>query len=300
MEIKWLVNAESPKILKQFLSHQKVSKKLLTKVKFQGGGLYVNHLPVKVSKELRTNDLVTMVLPPEEGNPNLATSKLNLNIIFEDAHYLIVNKPYNTVSAPTPVHKNETMVNQVKGYILEQGYQHKSVHLVTRLDRDTSGVMIFAKHSYAHSMMDKSLKDKKLDKYYIALVNGRVPKQHGIIDLPIRRKQGSIIEREVGAGGKEAQTEYWVEERIGNITKVRVKLLTGKTHQIRVHFSHLGLPLVGDDLYGMTSKYIRRQALHCISCFFLHPITGKNVQLAAPIPKDIENVIEEKRSEVFG
>lgn len=300
MEIKWLVNEENPKNLKQFLKYQEVSKKILTKVKFKGGGLYVNHLPVKVSKELQTNDLVTMTLPPEEGNRNLAASQPNLNIIFEDDHYLIVNKPYNVVSAPTPIHKEDTMVNQVKGYIIEQGYPYKSVHLVTRLDKDTSGVMIFAKHSYAHSMMDKFLKEKKIDKYYIALVSGRIPKEHDIIDRPIRRKQGSIIEREVGVGGKKAQTEYWVEEIIGDITKVRVKLLTGRTHQIRVHFSHLDFPLVGDDLYGATSKYICRQALHCISCSFLHPITRNKVQLTAPIPEDIWNVIEEKRSEVFG
>jgi len=294
VKIKWIVKEASAKYLKQFLKYQGVSKKLLAKVKFKGGNLRVNGFSVRVNTIVRPNDLVTMILPPEEENPNVAISKPKFGIIFEDEHYLIVNKPYNTVSTPSPIHKNETMINQVKGYVVEKDYQHKSIHLVTRLDRDTSGVMVFAKHGYAHSKMDKLLKNKELNKYYIALVNGTMPKKHDIIDLPIRRKEGSIIEREVGTGGKEAQTEYWVESTVKNITKVRVKLLDGRTHQIRVHFSYLGFPLTGDDLYGDKSDYINRQALHCSECSFIHPITGENIKASAPVPEDIKRVIIEK------
>jgi len=294
VKIEWIVNETSSKYLKQFLKDQGLSKRLLAKVKFKGGGLYVNGFPVKVSTTMCPNDLVTVVLPPEVENSNLSISSPKFDIIFEDEHYLIVNKPHNTVSVPSHIHKNDTMVNQVKGYMIKKDHQYRSVHVVTRLDRDTSGVMIFAKHAYAHSMMDKLLKNKELNKYYIALVNGTISERHDIINVPIRRKKESIIEREVGIGGKESQTEYWVKGTGKNVSKIRIKLLTGRTHQIRVHFSYLGFPLLGDDLYGKKSNYINRQALHCSECSFVHPITGENIEALAPIPYDIAHVIEEK------
>jgi 23S rRNA pseudouridine1911/1915/1917 synthase len=295
MKIEWTVEKDSPSTLKHFLKEKGVSRRMLAKVKFHGGELEVNDEPVRVRRVLREGDIVHMTMPLEEGNPRLSVSEEPLDILFEDDHYLIVNKPVGVVSVPSPAQREETMANRVKGYIEKQGYPHKSVHVVTRLDRDTSGVMIFAKHGLAHSMMDQYLKEKTLIKLYEALVAGNVSKDHGSIEEPIARSEDSIITRKVEEGGKPALSEYWVQERLQGFSRVKVQLHTGRTHQIRVHFSHIGHPLLGDDLYGGDASFFQRQALHCKECAFLHPFSGEELRIVAPLPEDLQEVTERLR-----
>lgn len=297
LKIDWIVEDNHPKHLKEFLKYQGVSRKIIGKVKFHGGKFLLNHEPVRVTREIKEGDLISMVLPQEAGNENLITSSGDLNILFEDDHYLIINKPAGVISVPSPAHRGETMASRVKGYLTERNYLHRTVHVVTRLDRDTSGAMIFAKHTFAHSLLDRYLQNKNLDKYYYALVGGHLKNKQGIIDAPIGRHPNSIIERMVANEGKPAQTSYQVIEEYKEMSLIRIKLLTGRTHQIRVHFSHLGHPLIGDDLYGDSILSLPRQALHCHQISFDHPLTKEKLTLHAPLPKDIQRLIERKRGE---
>lgn len=295
MKIKWTVKQDPPETLKAFLKEKGVSRRMLAKVKFHGGELEVNQEPVRVRRSLKKGDVIHMTMPVEEGNPRLTTSDEPLDILYEDDHYLIVNKPVGVVSVPSPAQREETMANRVKGYIERENYPHQTVHVVTRLDRDTSGVMIFAKHALAHSMMDRHLQEKTLLKFYEAYVTGKIESDHGMINQPIARSEDSIITRKVEDGGKSALSEYWVQERFKNATRVLVQLHTGRTHQIRVHFSHIEHPLIGDDLYGGDDSLFKRQALHCKKCTFLHPFTEKECTIEAPVPEDIEELAKTLR-----
>lgn len=297
MRIEWTVEKDAPAILKMYLKEKGVSRRMLAKVKFHGGDLSVNGEPVRVRRILKEGDSIHMTLPVEDSNPILTPAAESLDILFEDEHYILVNKPVGVISVPSPACREGTMANRVKGYVQRNNYLHQTVHVVTRLDRDTSGVMMFAKHSLAHSMMDRLLKDKTLIKIYEAFVSGHVKEDHGYIEEPIARSEKSIIVREVKEGGKEALTEYWVKEHLNQITKVAIQLHTGRTHQIRVHFSHKGHPLIGDDLYGGDASSFPRQALHCKRLSFIHPFTNEKIVVKAPVPEDMKEWIKTHWSE---
>ena len=167
------------------------------------------------------------------------------------------------------------------------------MHVVTRLDRETSGVMLFAKNGFIHALMDQQLRKRTLDKLYVAVVEGQVTPDYGILTFPIGRSQESIIERIVddSEAGKPAKTEYWVREVRKHLSVVDVKLWTGRTHQIRVHFAHIGHPLVGDDLYGGHLRLLQRHALHCRKLTLAHPLTGQSLHIVADLPNDLQSLI---------
>ena len=164
---------------------------------------------------------------------------------------------------------------------------------MTRLDRDTSGLMLFAKHGYAHARLDKQLQKKAIEKRYYALVKGDGHLEpQGEIIAPIARDEDSIITRRVAKGGKYAHTSYQIVASYGNIRLVDIRLHTGRTHQIRVHFSHIGFPLLGDDLYGGSLEHgIERQALHCHYLSFYHPFLEEQLELECPLPDDFDTLI---------
>ena len=195
-------------------------------------------------------------------------------------------------SIPSVNHSN-TIANFIKGYYVKQNYENQQVHIVTRLDRDTSGLMLFAKHGYAHARLDKQLQKKSIEKRYFALVKGDGHLEaEGEIIAPIARDEDSIITRHVAKGGKYAHTSYKIVASYGNIHLVDIRLHTGRTHQIRVHFSHIGFPLLGDDLYGGSlDDGIQRQALHCHFLSFYHPFLEQDLQLESPLPDDFSNLI---------
>lgn len=278
--------------VKTFLKKHEVSKSLLAKVKFRGGDIRVNGIPQNATYLLNIGDQVAIDIPPEEGFETLEAIEYPLDILYEDEHFLVLNKPFGVASIPSVNHSN-TIANFIKGYYVKQDYENQQVHIVTRLDRDTSGLMLFAKHGYAHARLDKQLQRKAIEKRYFALVKGdNHLEPEGDIIAPIARDEDSIITRRVAKGGKYAHTFYRVVASYGNIHLVDIRLHTGRTHQIRVHFAHLGFPLLGDDLYGGSLEDgIQRQALHCHFLSFYHPFLEKQLELTSPLPDDFNTLI---------
>ncbi|HEL1075104.1 TPA: RluA family pseudouridine synthase [Streptococcus equi subsp. zooepidemicus] len=279
--------------VKTLLKEHDVSKGLLAKIKYKGGNIWVNGVAQNAIYLLDIGDVVAIDIPNEEPFEQLTAISHDLDIVYEDEHFLILNKPAGYASIPSAIHSN-TIANFIKAYYIEQDYPNKQVHIVTRLDRDTSGLMLFAKHGYAHARLDKQLQQRAINKRYYALVCGqeRLPDQGEII-APIGRTDDSIITRTVTPRGKYAKTSYKVIARYPeNVSLVDIRLHTGRTHQIRVHFAHLGFPLLGDDLYGgRLDLGMTRQALHCHHLSFTHPFTESRSDHTICLTDDFESVI---------
>ena len=293
MEFHWQVDTEAVK-LKTFLKTKGVSKKLLAKIKFHGGTMLVNGDVQNALYVVQPQDEVTIVIPDEGEHETLIPFDAPIDIVFEDEHLLVVNKPSGVASIPAQYHPTGTMVHRVKHYYNQQAYVDRVVHVVTRLDRDTTGLMLFAKHGFSHAMIDKQLQSGDLKKYYTALVGGSIDtlKDSARIELPIGRDPASIVKREVRADGQLAVTDYWLEDRTKEVAQVNIQLHTGRTHQIRVHFSALGCPLLGDDMYfGDMTQGIDRQALHCARLEMIHPFTGEPLTFTQCLPEDMLQVM---------
>ncbi|MDV5973561.1 UNVERIFIED_CONTAM: RluA family pseudouridine synthase [Streptococcus canis] len=279
--------------VKTLLKSHDVSKGLLAKIKYKGGNILVNGIEQNTIYLLQVGDVVTIDIPNEEPFEKLEAIPFDLDIVHEDDHFLVINKPVGFASIPSAIHSN-TIANFIKAYYVENHYPDQQVHIVTRLDRDTSGLMLFAKHGYAHARLDKQLQTRSIEKRYFALVsgNGNLPDEGDII-APIGRSKDSIITRAVDPMGKYAKTSYKVVARYPeNVHLVDIKLHTGRTHQIRVHFAHLGFPLLGDDLYGgRLDLGITRQALHCHYLNFKDPFTENVCSHAIDLTDDFDSVI---------
>lgn len=246
--------------------------------------------------KLAFGDQVKITIPDEKEHETLLVDDVPIEIIFEDEHYLVVNKPAGIASIPAQYHPNGTMANRVKAYLKAQNYQDQVIHVVTRLDRDTTGLMLFAKHGFAHAMLDQELRKKEVIKIYQALVGGRVSdlKEHETIQLPIGRDLSSIIKRTIVKTGQQAKTEYWLMKGKDDVALVNIQLHTGRTHQIRVHFEAIGCPLLGDDMYGgKMNKGIERQALHCCQLSFIHPFTKQRLELTSPLAEDMKKIVDQ-------
>lgn len=294
MDFSWTYDKDEPQQIKYFLKQQGVSRGLLAKVKFQGGTIKVNQQIENVLYYLKKNDQLTIEIPSELEHETLVPDSTPIDVVYEDDHYLIVNKPVGVASIPAQYHPRGTMAHRVKHYIMDQGYENLVVHVVTRLDRDTSGLMLFAKHGFAHALMDQELREKRLVKKYQALVSGElsVLASHGKIDLGIERDLTSLIKRQTSEQGLVSLTEYWLKEETPEVALVDIRLHTGRTHQIRVHFSEIGCPLLGDDLYGGSlDQGIERQALHCGELQFTHPFTKEVITCQLPVPEDMATVL---------
>ncbi|WP_125763143.1 RluA family pseudouridine synthase [Levilactobacillus mulengensis] len=292
IDFKWTVTGESPVHVRTVLMAHGVTRTFLKRVKFHGGIITLDGEEVRVIAMAQPGQTVGLQLPPEQANDHVATSFKPLDILYEDPHFLVVNKPAEMASVPSHLYPVDTLANRVKGHLTAIHAPSTVTHIVTRLDRETSGAVLFAKHHFAHSILDKQLKDHALDKRYIALATGRIPVDHQLIDQPIGRSADSFIKRTVRPDGRAAQTEFWVRGRSRSATLLALKLHTGRTHQIRVHCQSIGHPLVGDWLYGkQTNPWIHRQALHCARLRFYQPFLGKWITCYAPLPDDMAAVI---------
>ncbi|SIT68732.1 RluA family pseudouridine synthase [Edaphobacillus lindanitolerans] len=276
--------------LGRFLSGCGISRRTLTAVKYRGGNLYVNGLEKNVRHRLAAGDEVTVVFPPEQPAEGLLPEVGPLAIIYEDEALLILDKPAGQATIPSRDASSGTLANFVAGKFRSEGLP-ATVHVVTRLDRETSGLVCIAKNRHIHHLMSEKLKAGGMFKRYAAIVPGRFESGHFTIDDPIGRKKGSIIEREVRPDGQPALTEVRVV-RTGMpagrpLNELSVILHTGRTHQIRVHLASIGHPLEGDSLYGGDLSILGRQALHCRELAFDHPLTGKPVRFLSELPEDM-------------
>lgn len=270
-----------------------ISSGLLAKIKARSGSICVNNEPVYVTRTLRTGDVLFVRLEDgDEKSENIVPTKGALSIIYEDDDVLILDKPPGLNVHPSMGEFYNTLANHVAYYYMKQNLCFK-FRPVNRLDRNTSGLMIVAKNQFSHGALSRQQREGHLLRRYMALVEGVIEGADGTITAPIGRITDSAIERGVTPDGKYAKTDYIVEKRYKNSTLVVVSPATGRTHQIRVHFAHIGHPLVGDFLYGKERReIIPRHALHSFEVSFFHPITGEDLTFRIPPPKDITDAAE--------
>ncbi|PFH88099.1 RluA family pseudouridine synthase [Bacillus sp. AFS088145] len=289
--LSWEVKKEHNGILlREFLKLMELSKRALTDIKFQGGKITVNGEEKTVRTMLKELDLVQIYFPIEIPSEDLIAEDIPFEIVYEDDAVLVINKPFGIPSIPSREHPKGTLANGLLFYYQTIGLQ-STIHIVTRLDKDTSGLMLVAKNRYIHYLFSKN-ELKNVKRKYLAIVHGQMNDTEGVIRAKIARKSDSIIERIVSEEGQEAITHYKVLLVNRDYSVVELELETGRTHQIRVHMSSIGHPLIGDDLYGGNTDRLKRQALHSYQLSFVHPIdhTEKNFETA--LPADLERLLE--------
>ncbi len=223
------------------------------------------------------------------------TQKMRLRYIFEDEILMAVNKPPGQVVHPTSIYREGTLANSVIGY-----WQRNDLSIpfrpISRIDKNTSGIVMIAKNRYAHQQLAWLSEHNLVEKKYLGLASGHLESLSGKISLPIRLAANSRIVREIHPDGQSALTLYKVLEQYAQYSLLEFTLITGRTHQIRVHCQAIGHSLLGDDLYGGSTELIARQALHSFSYSFVHPISGQSIKIEAPLPDDMTLLINRANS----
>lgn len=263
-----------------------LSDRLITKLK-KNKKIYLNDKETFSRQPICNGDIVSFVLDFDEDNSNIVPNNIPLDILYEDDYMLILNKPAGIAIHPSILHYNNSLSNGVKFYFDKLGLK-KKIRIVNRLDKNTSGIVVFAKNEYIQECFIRQMKTGEFKKEYLTIVEGLLENTSGTLDFPIARKEGSIIERCVSPDGDLSITHFDVIKTFNNLSLVHIVLETGRTHQIRVHFSHIKHPVLGDTLYGNASALIDRQALHSYKLTFTHPITKNKMTITAPLPNDMQ------------
>lgn len=294
MNLKYLVDNESSgKTVKYILKiKMELSERLTKKLKYDCK-ILKNASPAHINDTVYSGDLIEVYIDFIEECDDIIPEDLGIDIIYEDESLIAVNKQPGIVVHPTSSHLTGTIANGVMYHFKQQGI-HKKIRPVSRLDRDTTGVIIFAKNQFVQEALIKQMNDKSFEKEYIGVVHGNMEENKGTIDLPIERKPGSIMLRHTSPTGSPSMTHYEVLEQFHNASFLKFILETGRTHQIRVHCQAIGHPLIGDTLYpgDYTTDHISRQALHSRKVSFTHPTLKNSLIIEAPIPPDINKLLE--------
>jgi 23S rRNA pseudouridine1911/1915/1917 synthase len=291
--LQWLVEEKDEgKLVRDFLREHEISRTALTDIKFKGGSILVNGQPVNVRYILKKGDQIQVQFPPEQPSKDMKPENIPFEIEYEDDFLLVINKPPHMSTIPSREHPTGSLANAILYYYQTRSIQ-STIHMINRLDRDTSGLLLVAKHRHVHHLFTKLQQQGKVKRRYEAIVHGVMKSPQGTINLPIGRKGESIIEREVRPDGQRAVTHYTVLRCFGHFTHVSLQLETGRTHQIRVHLSHIGHPLAGDDLYGGERDWIQRQALHSKQITFWHPFLQQEMSFTTKLPHDMEFMLKE-------
>lgn len=291
--MKWIITEHhTGMILRSFLLDvARFSNRLIKKAKSADGEILINGEKKTVRYILQLGDLLEIKLPSEQKSDLMKSEEIPLQIVYEDDDLLIINKAAGIATIPSRHHPTGTVANGLLYYYEQNGLPF-TIHIVTRLDKDTSGLVLIAKHQYCHSLFSTMQRNNQINRKYIAIIHGKMSEKNSVIDAPIGRKKDSIIERTVTNEGKRAVTYYQIVKETEHFSVVEIELETGRTHQIRVHFSFLGHPLVGDDLYGGRMGIITRQALHCAEISFCHPFTKEQMIISTELPIDMKKIID--------
>lgn len=280
---------------------ESLSRSYIQKI-IKDGNVYVNGLPVKANYKVRVEDKVRFIIP-DSVEPDIPVQDIPLDIIYEDSDILIINKPKDMVVHPAPGHYEGTIVNAVMFHCKDalsgiNGVMRPGI--VHRIDKDTTGSLIICKNDEAHNDIASQLKEHSINRRYRAIVWGRIKEDEGIIDAPIGRHPNDRKKMAINeTNGKHAITHYKVLERFDKFTYIECRLETGRTHQIRVHMTSLGHPLLGDDVYSSAkSPYkVNGQTLHAMILGFVHPSTKEYMEFEAPLPDYFEDILRKLRKE---
>ena len=283
------------KTVLEFLKKElRLSSKMITSLKKKERGILVSDKHVTVRYMLRKGDVLTLETEDAEENENLVPTEMPLDIIYEDDDLILISKPPMMPTHPSHGHFDDTLANAVCFHIRKTRKEPFVFRSVNRLDRNTSGLVLIAKNRISANRLYCSMSKGQIEKKYIAVLDGVITPSEGEIDTYIRRKEKSIITREVCGplpDASRALTSFSTLAGDGKISVVLATPHTGRTHQLRLHFAHMGAPIVGDDLYGNASDEIDRHALHAYYLSFPHPTSGKRMEFRAPLCEDIEKLL---------
>lgn len=260
------------------------------------GNVLVNDAPVKANYKLRKNDMVTLIIP-EAAPLEIVPQNIPLDILYEDNDVIVINKPQGMVVHPAPGHYTDTLVNAL---LYHCGDSLSGINgimrpgIVHRIDMDTSGVIMAAKNNNAHRSLAAQLAEHSITRKYNAIVYNNIKEDEGTVDKPLARNPNDRKKMAVVVGGRRAVTHYRVLERLGKFTFIEAQLETGRTHQIRVHMTYIGHPLLGDTVYGPKKQpfNLAGQVLHARVLGFIHPTTGEYLEFESPLPEYFFKLLE--------
>lgn len=281
-----------------FLLSRGYSRRLIIDLKKAPDYLTIGGEHIYVTRKLHSGDILTVQLPEEPISEHIVPADIPLHIVYEDEHLMVINKQADLPIHPSQGNYDNTLANAAAWYFLQKG-EPFVYRVINRLDRDTTGLLILAKHTLSACILSDMVRNRTIHRTYLALASGNMesafPDGVGFIDAPIARVNGSTIERQVDfERGEQARTQFQVRSYYPktDTSLVELKLETGRTHQIRVHMKYLGFPLLGDFLYNPDYRYINRQSLHSWKLAFSHPISGEALEFCAPLPEDMSFFID--------
>ena len=275
----------------QFLKKRRYSSANITDLKKMEESILINGSPAFMVARLHAGDVLTVRIRELVSSPKIPPSPIPLNIVYEDEDLLVVNKPADMPIHPSMHNYTNSLGNAAAWYFAQQNCPFV-FRCINRLDHNTSGLTIIAKHLVSGSILSSMVKGREIHREYLGIVRGTLTPPSGTITAPLGRKPGSIIVRTIDfENGESAVTHYQAIAVRNGHTLVRLHLETGRTHQIRIHMKYLGHPLIGDSLYNPDMEWIQRQALHSYRLCFTHPITGEAMEFTSPLPKDMCRVL---------
>ena len=279
-----------------FLKSKGYSARVLGGMKRNPYGITIGRKKVTVQKQLKKGDLLTVRIANRESqvdNEHIIPVEIPLTVLYEDEDVMVLDKPPHLAVHPTLGNRGATLAGAVAYYMKSQNreFVFRPIH---RLDKDTSGAILLGKNAHSAGVLGEALKQKKIRRTYLAILQGTLPQAQGTVDAPIARRPGSVLGREVNPQGEPAVTHYKVLGENRGYSLVALKLETGRTHQIRVHMAYLGAPVAGDFLYGTEDPALGRHALHSASLQFTQPVTGQELRFTCPLPPQLQAYLKEK------